>query len=110
MVSVTRAVFSAEDTNLIKALAPPEPAGDVRLAQCVLEGEGITGSILFEQFENGQLWIGANVSRLSAGSHGMHVHENAVTGGECSSTGEIWNPSKVDHGSWDSDVRKAGSL
>ena len=48
MVSITRAVFSAEDKNLIKALAPPEPAGDVLLAQCVLEGEGVSGSILFE--------------------------------------------------------------
>lgn len=110
MVSITRAVFSAEDKNLIKALAPPEPAGDVRLAQCVIEGENISGSILFEQFENGQLWVGAYVSRLSEGSHGMHVHTNPITGGECSSAGEVWNPTEMDHGSWDGDVRKAGSL
>ena len=40
----------------------------------------------------------------------MHVHENPVTGGECSSSGQVWNPTEVDHGSWDASVRKAGSL
>lgn len=111
MTAMTRAVFSALDKDLIKGLKPKEEQGDLRLAQCVLNGgeSGVKGTILFEQFENGQLWIGAYVTRLSTGSHGMHVHTNAIEG-ECASAGEVFNPSGKDHGSWDSYVRKAGSL
>ena len=71
---------------------------------------GVFGAIFFRQCKNKELFVGAYVGGLTEGSHGFHVHTNAITGGACSSAGGHYNPTGVNHSSWDEASRHDGDL
>lgn len=76
--------------STIRAIAIIGPASD----------SIVTGTATFTQ--NGdQITVLIDIQNASAGSHGVHIHEN----GDCSSpdgksAGGHWNPTDVAHGKW----------
>ncbi|XP_015794372.1 uncharacterized protein LOC107370927 isoform X2 [Tetranychus urticae] len=85
-----------------------------RIARGVADIRGadnkITGSISFEQEENDHVIIRGKILGLPPGAHGMHVLEKALTGNDCSSGGDHYNPQKTDHGGKHDWVRHVGDL
>lgn len=83
-------------------------------AKCELkptEGNNVTGTVTLEEQADGSVHISANVSGLTPGKHGFHIH--AV--GDCSapdgsSAGGHFNPDGTDHGAPDSAVHHVGDL
>jgi superoxide dismutase, Cu-Zn family len=74
------------------------------------EGNNVSGTVTFEQVEGG-VRIQAELSGLSAGNHGFHVHDY----GDCSapdadSAGGHFNPEQVDHGGPDAERRHIGDF
>ena len=56
-------------------------------------GSGTTGLLLLHQSSDSpEVSIRGNISQLSAGSHGFHVHETGATGNECADAGGHYNP------------------
>jgi Cu-Zn family superoxide dismutase len=85
-----------------------------RKAMCVLRGtngnEGVTGYVSFTRVSAGIL-VEAQVSGLTPGDHGFHVHEWGdvnCTDGTC--TGGHFNPHGYAHGGPDSEHRHVGDM
>uniref|UniRef100_T1KD37 Superoxide dismutase copper/zinc binding domain-containing protein n=2 Tax=Tetranychus urticae TaxID=32264 RepID=T1KD37_TETUR len=70
----------------------------------------ITGSISFEQEENEHVTIRGKILGLSPGAHGMHILEKPLTGNDCSSGGDHYNPQKTEHGGKYDWIRHVGDL
>ena len=70
---------------------------------------GVSGTVTFTQ-EMGGVHVVADVSGLTPGKHGFHIHEN----GECTppfdSAGGHWNPYNLDHGCPPAFKRHVGDL
>ena len=83
-------------------------------ASAVLEptqGNVVRGNVTFRQEADGGVRIIAEVSGLTPGPHGFHVHEN----GDCSSpdgasAGGHFNPHQTEHGKAGEGVHHAGDL
>jgi Cu-Zn family superoxide dismutase len=90
-----------------------EESSDMTNAVCVLhptEGSNVRGIIKFEKTNEG-IKIIANVTGLTPGNHGFHIHEF----GDCSrldgkSAGGHFNPDGKKHGSPNSEERHVGDL
>ncbi|UYV66071.1 Sod [Cordylochernes scorpioides] len=79
-------------------------------AVCTLNGP-VQGRIWFQQaFPDSPVEIVGEVSGLSPGDHGMHVHELGDTTGGCSTTGAHFNPEKSAHGGPTDRERHLGDL
>ncbi|MDE0010842.1 MAG: superoxide dismutase family protein [Candidatus Poribacteria bacterium] len=77
-------------SSTIRAIAIIGPASD----------SIVTGTATFTQ-NGAQITVLIDIQNASAGSHGVHIHEN----GDCSSpdgksAGGHWNPTDVAHGKW----------
>lgn len=71
----------------------------------------VSANLLFEQKSpDGPLRITGEVSGLSEGNHGFHVHNNSDTADECMAAGGHYNPKKVLHGGPDSAEKHAGDF
>lgn len=76
-----------------------------------LGGSGVRGTVQFTTRRPGTVRVVADVSGLSPGMHGIHVHEV----GDCSapdgkSAGEHFNPTHVSHGGPGSPAHHAGDF
>ncbi|XP_053201999.1 trithorax group protein osa-like [Panonychus citri] len=91
---------------------PPYP--NHRVARGVAEIRGsdnkVTGTINFEQEENEHVIIRGKILGLPPGAHGMHVLEKPLTGNDCSSGGDHYNPQKTEHGGKHDWIRHVGDL
>lgn len=79
-------------------------------AICLLSGD-VTGEITFLQ-ESPQhlLKISGYILGLPKGLHGFHVHEFGDLSNGCSSAGEHFNPTGMDHGGPKAAIRHVGDL
>ena len=58
-----------------------------------------TGTCIFVQVgTSSEVTIRCSISKLSAGTHGWHVHENGVLGVDCDGVGPHFNPLIVSTG------------
>ena len=74
------------------------------------QGNTARGTLAFRS-ENGFVRVEGQLSGLSPGSHGIHVHENGdCSAPDASSAGEHFNPTGQPHGSPDSAQRHVGDF
>lgn len=74
-------------------------------------GNAVRGKVLLSEAGPGKVRVVAEVTGLSPGAHGFHIHEK----GDCSapdgsSAGGHYNPARAHHGHPDSDTHHAGDL
>merc|ERR1711928_10421 len=67
-------------------------------AVCVLLGETVKGVLHFEQQGAEAVQIKGEVTGLTAGNHGFHVHEFGDYSNGCMSAGGHFNPANQQHG------------
>jgi Cu-Zn family superoxide dismutase len=81
-------------------------------AVCVVKGdENVKGVLHFTQDGEGQATtITGEISGLSQGLHGFHVHEFGDNTNGCISAGPHYNPFKKTHGGPTDEIRHVGDL
>lgn len=74
------------------------------------KGNHVAGTVVFTQVAGG-VEIEANVTGLTPGKHGFHVHEHGdCSAHDASSAGGHFNPTKKKHGGPDSPERHVGDF
>ncbi len=89
------------EPKLVSAKAELKPTKDSK----------VSGSVVLSQTADGKVSVEAQVTGLTPGDHGFHIHEK----GDCSSpdgksAGGHFNPKAVDHGGPTADAHHAGDL
>ena len=110
---MTRALVSALLILVPAVVRPEEPPGAVSTAIAVLEptkGNKAHGAVTFTR-AGGKLSVVADVSGLSPGEHGFHVHEfGDCSAADASSAGGHFNPKGMPHAGPAEAARHAGDL
>jgi Cu-Zn family superoxide dismutase len=74
------------------------------------EGNNVTGAVTFTKTEGG-IEVIANITGLTPGKHGFHVHEfGDCSSPDASSAGAHFNPGNKPHGAPDASSRHAGDI
>ncbi|KAF7823333.1 superoxide dismutase [Cu-Zn], chloroplastic [Senna tora] len=80
-------------------------------AVAVLKGNSaVEGVVTLTQEDDGPTTVKVQVTGLTPGLHGFHLHEYGDTTNGCISTGAHFNPNKMTHGAPEDEVRHAGDL
>ncbi|XP_060764364.1 superoxide dismutase [Cu-Zn] [Neoarius graeffei] len=84
----------------------------VAKAVCVLRGTGdVTGTVFFEQQDDGApVKVTGQITGLTPGLHGFHVHVFGDNTNGCISAGPHFNPYNKTHGGPDDEIRHVGDL
>jgi len=89
-------------TSQLGNLLSPEKIGATRSATCTFEGDGtgtLGGTITISEGDSATASYTGTITGLTAGQqHGIHVHQNGDTGGNCDSAGGHYNPDMAPHG------------
>ncbi|KAM7485138.1 hypothetical protein LguiA_001147 [Lonicera macranthoides] len=82
----------------------------VKAVAVLSSNTGVSGTVFFTQEEDGPTTVTGNLSGLSPGLHGFHVHALGDTTNGCMSTGPHYNPAGKEHGAPEDENRHAGDL
>eukprot|EP00698_Gefionella_okellyi_P005835 TRINITY_DN15276_c0_g1_i1.p1 TRINITY_DN15276_c0_g1~~TRINITY_DN15276_c0_g1_i1.p1 ORF type:complete len:202 (+),score=23.92 TRINITY_DN15276_c0_g1_i1:28-633(+) len=85
-------------------------SGEIR---CVarIQGNSVVGSVNFYQSAQGaRVSVSAEITGLTAGLHGIHIHEFGDTSNGCLAAGAHFNPLKMVHGAPGDEIRHVGDL
>ena len=94
------AVVSAQAQSVAKAVAALSP----------IKGSNVSGTVTFTQV-NGGVRIIADVTGLTPGVHGFHIHEfGDCSASDATSAGGHFNPRHMQHGGPDASMRHAGDF
>lgn len=78
---------------------------------CVLNSsQGVTGTVKFSQREGHKVRIQANITGLTPGKHGFHIHEWGNLTNGCVTAGPHYNPFGKTHAGPADEVRHVGDL
>ncbi|XP_065174229.1 superoxide dismutase [Cu-Zn] isoform X2 [Atheta coriaria] len=78
-------------------------------ATVTLSGEKVKGVVKFTKTDKGVV-VEGNVTGLTPGKHGFHVHQFGDLSNGCATTGGHFNPLKKNHGARDATERHVGDL
>ena len=92
----------------------PQPAGSNELRAIArlepTQGNNVRGTVRFGS-EGNAVRVTAEVTGLTPGEHGFHVHENGdCSAPDASSAGGHFNPTKQPHAARDAEARHVGDL
>ncbi|MDC0719061.1 superoxide dismutase family protein [Nannocystis bainbridge] len=113
---MTRTAFTLATLPLLLLGAPgcttdEEPSPDATATLTALMSSGVNGTVNFTQLADGKIKVEADITGLSPGKHGMHVHEfGDCTSPDGESAGGHFNPDKVDHGAPGSGAHHPGDF
>jgi Cu-Zn family superoxide dismutase len=97
-----------------QAAAQHESAADAvtkAMAQLIpTSGSSVKGTVTFTKSTGGGIHVHAEISGLTPGEHGFHVHEYGVWSENGMSTGGHFNPTHEPHAGIDSPKRHVGDL
>lgn len=80
-------------------------------AICVLNGDNIKGVVLLnENLFDKTTTIKIQISGLTPGKHGLHIHQSGDTRNGCESMGPHYNPFNKDHGGLNTRTRHVGDM
>ncbi|KAJ8935175.1 hypothetical protein NQ318_000836 [Aromia moschata] len=105
-----------ERSNLFEIYVGPNAYGaKPQLAIAVIEGEqenGVKGELIFMQKHPpaGPTLIQGNVTGLTPGKHGIHIHQSGDLREGCEKLGGHFNPYYLEHGGPTDPVRHVGDL
>merc|ERR1712173_424191 len=71
---------------------------------------GLKGTIVLQQKSNGELMFSGEISGLTQGKHGFHVHQNGSLGNSCKDAGGHFNPFNKKHGDVNATERHEGDF
>ncbi|XP_072019179.1 superoxide dismutase [Cu-Zn]-like [Amphiura filiformis] len=78
---------------------------------CVLKGDGVvTGTVHFEHTDTWRVLITGQISGLTPGPHGFHIHEFGDNTNGCTSAGPHFYPNDNVHGGPENAIRHVGDL
>jgi len=98
IISVLITVCQCADDKPVKAIA-------------YLVGDTIKGTVYFTQNGCGKpVLVDVNVTGLTEGDHGFHIHEKGDLTDGCTSLGAHYNPDKLSHGAPIDEIRHVGDL
>ncbi|CAG0896257.1 unnamed protein product [Darwinula stevensoni] len=104
---MSREAGSTERDNTLRSF---QNVGN-RRAIVVLNNPPVNGVLEFIQQGSGsRLVLNGNVSGLTPGKHGFHIHEYGDVSQGCGSTKGHYNPFQVKHGAPDAEERHVGDL
>jgi superoxide dismutase, Cu-Zn family len=93
------------------ALQPEEEAPQVAVKIQSASGSQVGGTVTFTPEKWGKVNVSGEISGLTPGSHGFHVHEYGdCSASDGSSAGGHYNPKSKDHGSPEMAMHHAGDL
>ncbi|CAE6504176.1 unnamed protein product [Rhizoctonia solani] len=94
------------------ALLPLAACGPKATAVMLKDGSASSGSVGRLEFEDigGEIHLYGQITGLTAGQHGIHVHTLGDISGGCASVGTHFNPYNKSHGGPQSAERHAGDL
>ena len=75
-----------------------------------VRGDAVNGIVKFRQTVGQQVEIRAELTGLTKGRHGFHVHEFGNLTNGCASAGAHYNPTGVEHAGPEDEVRHVGDL
>ncbi|MCL2876563.1 MAG: superoxide dismutase family protein [Betaproteobacteria bacterium] len=108
LLSACSSVDSAP-APVVNAGEPPPPQASALLAPT--QGYTVQGNVVFRQEEGGSIRVIAEVSGLTPGSHGFHIHEKGdCSAPDASSAGGHFNPHQTPHGKAGEGNHHAGDL
>lgn len=112
MISAEISPHSSHMSRMTKLPPIPVPSSQ-SFANAVLspiKNSGVQGIITFTPVKNG-VKVSANISGLTPGKHGFHIHEfGDISTPDGSGAGGHYNPSQSKHGSPDEHDRHGGDL
>ena len=76
----------------------------------VLDMNGVKGVVVFKKSQGGTLRVSYDITGLSDGEHGFHVHEYGDLTGGCGGACAHFNPTGKEHGGRYGTNRHAGDL
>ncbi|XP_077527554.1 superoxide dismutase [Cu-Zn]-like [Haemaphysalis longicornis] len=79
-------------------------------AVCVFQAGSVSGYVRFHQELGTDVAVEGNITGLSQGKHGFHVHQNGDLTDGCTSAGGHYNPFNKNHGAPDAKERHVGDL
>ncbi|XP_073980775.1 superoxide dismutase [Cu-Zn]-like isoform X3 [Rhodnius prolixus] len=96
---------------LIQEPLPPLTAVAELKSYGDIEGsDDVKGRIMFVQGVGGTVLMSGNITGLTPGAHGFHVHELGDTSMGCKSMGSHYNPGLMNHGGPADPFRHVGDL
>jgi len=109
LAGLLSACSSTDSAPVRTAGKPSPPQASALLAPT--QGNTVQGNAIFRQEKNGSIRVIAEVSGLTPGSHGFHIHEKGdCSAPDASSAGGHYNPHETPHGKAGDGTHHAGDL